>query len=70
MHPIGQILNYEDRMECQARGTQHFRAPIHVECIPKSDEDDDEVVTKLMDKYITCSLFNTDQYPELNVVLK
>ena len=38
--------------------------------VPKINEDDDEVVTEFIDKYITCSLPNADQYPELNAVVK
>ena len=29
MHPIGQILNFDDRREVQNRGTKHMHAPIH-----------------------------------------
>ena len=31
MHPIGQILNFDDRREYQCRGTKHFHPPLHVE---------------------------------------
>ena len=48
MHPIGQILNFDDRREFQNRGTEHMHAPIHVVDAPKIDENDkskdDEVV--------------------------
>jgi len=30
MHPIGQILNYDDRREFQNRGVEHFHSPIHI----------------------------------------
>ena len=30
MHPIGQILNFEDQREFQNRGTEHMHAPIHI----------------------------------------
>ena len=30
MHPIGQILNFNDRGEFQSRVMEHMHAPIHV----------------------------------------
>ena len=45
MHPIGQILNYDDRREFQNRGTEHVHVPIHVMGAPKIDEDSDDIVT-------------------------
>ena len=42
----------------------------HVEHAPKIDEDDNEVVTQFIDKYILYSLPNADQYSELNAVVK
>lgn len=68
MHPTGQILNHDNRREYQRRVTKNFHAPIPVANTPKTDEDDDEVVTECIGKYITCSLSNTDQYPEINEV--
>ena len=65
MHPIGQILNYDERREFQNRGTEHIHAPIHVLGAPKIDENDDSEVTEFIDKYITCALPNNDSYPEL-----
>ena len=44
MHPIGQILNFDDRREFQNRGTEHMHAPIHVVDAPKIDENEDEEV--------------------------
>ena len=63
MHPTGQILNYNDRSEYQRRGTQHFHEPVHIENAPKINEDEDEVVTKFMNKDISSSLPNANQYP-------
>ena len=37
MHPIGQILNFDDCRDYQGRGTEHFLAPLHVEGAPKVD---------------------------------
>ena len=41
-----------------------------MEHAPKIDEDDNEVVTQFIDKYILYSLPNADQYSELNAVVK
>ena len=35
MHPIGQILYFDDRREFQNRGTERMHAPIHVADAPK-----------------------------------
>ena len=44
MHPIGQILNFDDRREFQNRGTEHIHSPIHVVDAPKIDENEDNPV--------------------------
>lgn len=44
--------------------------PPLIENAPKIDEDNNEVVTKFFEKYISCSLPNPDKYTELNVVVK
>ena len=54
MHPVGQILNYDDRREYQGRGTQHLHAPIHVKDAPKLDEDNDADIINFIDRYVTC----------------
>ena len=56
-------------MEYQGRGTQYFHATIHVENAPKIDEDAD-VVTEFINKYISHELSNSDQYLDLNAVVK
>ena len=48
----------------------YFHAPIHLENEPKIDEDDNKAVTKFIEKYISCLLPNTDQYPKLNAVVE
>ena len=53
MHPIGQILNFEDQREFQNRGTEHMHTPIHIVDIPKTDENEDSKVVEFIDKYIT-----------------
>ena len=71
MHPIGQILNYDDRREFQNRATEHFlHAPIHVVDAPQIDVDDDETVTKFIDQYITYSLLDEDKHPILHNLVK
>ena len=50
LHPIGYILNYDDRREHQGKRTEHFHTPIHVLDAPNLDEHDDDVVTDFIDK--------------------
>ena len=39
MHPIGQILNYDDRREFQQRtGLEHAHVQVHIKDAPKIDE--------------------------------
>ena len=49
MHPIGQMLNFDDRREFQNRGTEHMHAPIHIDA-PKIDEIEDSEVSEFIDK--------------------
>ena len=56
MHPIGQILNFDDRKEYEGRGTKHFHTPLHVEGAPKLVEDEDSKGIEFIDQYITFSL--------------
>ena len=65
MHPVGQIINYDDRREYQGRGTQHLHAPIHIEGAPKLDEDSDSDVIKFINKYITCAIPESESRGEL-----
>ena len=51
MHPVGQILNFDDRYY-QDRGTEHFHAPLNMNIIegaPKADEDKDSKVIEFID---------------------
>ena len=66
MHPIGQILNYEDRCEYQGRGTQHAHAPVHVKDTPMFDKDSDNNVVSSIDKNIPCALPDPETKPELH----
>ena len=65
LHPIGQILNYDDKREYQHRGTQHLHASIHCKDAPKLDESPDEKVTAFINKYITCSIPDPETRREL-----
>ena len=70
MHPIGQILNIDSKIEFQHRGNEHLHCAIHIVDAPKIDIDPDSVVTEFIDKYITCSLPDSNLYPELHQVVK
>ena len=70
MHPIGQILNFDDRREFQNRGTKHMHAQIHVVDDPKIDESNDSKVIEFIDKCITCALPDEEKYPEINKLVR
>ena len=55
IHPIGQILNFDDWGEYQGRATEHFHDPIYVADAPKIDKNTDKKVGTI-DRYITCFL--------------
>ncbi|XP_066911966.1 uncharacterized protein [Clytia hemisphaerica] len=69
MHPIGQILNYDDRREFQHRtGLEHVHSQVHIKDAPKINERDsskDNEVIDFIDKYVTCQLPDKEKYPEL-----
>ena len=52
MHPIGEILNYDDKREFQQKGPEHMHVGIHIKGALKIDEDDDSQVTAFIDKYL------------------
>ena len=70
MHPIGQILNYDDRREYQGRGVQHVHAPVHIKDAPKFDNGNDADVIEFIDKYITCAIPDTESTPELSKLVQ
>ena len=70
VHPIGQILNFDDQREFQNRGTGHMHAPIHIVDAPKIDENEDSEGVEFIDKYITCSLPDETEYPEMSNLVK
>ncbi|XP_066924610.1 uncharacterized protein [Clytia hemisphaerica] len=67
LHPIGQILNYNDRREFQHRtGLEHVHSQVHIKDAPRiNDSSKDNEVIDFIDKYITCSLLDKEGYPEL-----
>ena len=62
------MKNY--RREQQRKGTEHYHTPINVLDAPKLDEHDDDVVTDFIDKYVTYSLPNANERPELHALVK
>ena len=69
MHPVGQVLDHNERREFQNRGAQHPHGTLHVKDAPILDKDSDEIVTKFIDKYITCSIPDKEKYPKLHKVV-
>ena len=71
MHPIGKILNFDDRRGFQNRGTEYIHVQIHIVDAPKIDENEDSVVVELIDKYIiTCALPDETKLPEMSNLVK
>jgi hypothetical protein len=66
IHPIGQILIYDDRREFQGSGVEHCHCLLHVHGAPRIDNDSDETCCKFIDKYITCSLPDKEKQPEMH----
>ena len=70
MHPIGQILNFDDRREFQNWKMEHMHAPIHVVDALKIDENNDSEVKEFIDKYILCALSDEEKYSEMNKLVR
>ena len=51
MHPVGWILNIDERREIRNRGTEHMHVPIHVVDVPKIDEYEYSVVVVVQSLY-------------------
>ena len=66
MHPLGQIIDHNERREFQARGAEHPHGILHVKGAPVFDEDSDANVIKFIDKYITCSILDKEKFPKLH----
>ena len=70
MHPIGKILNFDERSEFQGIGVKHIHVCIHVHGAPIIGKQSDEEVIAFIDKYISCSIPDKDEYPDLNELIK
>ena len=70
MHPVGQVLDHNERREHQNIGAQHPHGILHVQGAPVFDKDSDDDVIEFIDKYITCAIPNEKQYPELHKLVK
>ena len=70
IHPIGQILNFNDRRQFQNRWTKHMHAPIHIVDAPKTDENKDSEAVEFIDKYITWAVPDETKYPEMSNLVK
>ena len=73
MHPLGLVLNYDERREFDNRETEHIHVSIYIIDAPRLDEDDettgDQIVSSI-DKYISCSISNEKTHPKLSSVVK
>ena len=70
MHPIGNILIFDDCIEYKDRGTKHSHAPLHVKGVPERDEDIDSKVIQSIDQYRPCSLPMYNKYSGWNDLVK
>ena len=50
MHPIEQILNYDNKREFQLRGAKHPRCGFYIMGAPRINENGDSEVTAFIDK--------------------
>ena len=66
VHPIGQILTFDNRREFQNRETEHMHAPIQIVDAPIIDENEYSEVVEFIDKYITCTLPYETKYPKMS----
>jgi hypothetical protein len=66
MHPIGQILNFDEKREFQMRGVEHLHCALHVKDAPKLGENPDGEVIDFINKFITVSEPNKETEPDLH----
>ena len=70
LHPLGEILNYDQRAEYQTNtGCRHIHTPIHVKDAPKIDENTDEEVVSFIDQHITCEVPDEERYPDFHKLI-
>ena len=67
--PLVNFLNFDDDRQFQSRGNEHVHAPFHVVDAPKINENEDNEVIEFIDKYITCSLPDDIEHPEIYLIL-
>ena len=63
--PVGRVIDFFYRTEFQQRGSPHIHCLFWVEGAPKLDEDSDQDVCNFIDKYVTCTMPDKDEDPEL-----
>ena len=51
---MGELVEYDIRIEFQARGSPHAHCVLWVKDAPKYGVDDTDDVCQFIDKYITC----------------
>ena len=71
IHPIGQILNFDERGEFQSQtGNKHVHAAIHIKDAPKLDQETDQEVIQFIDNHITTEMPDENEYPDFNELVK
>ncbi|KAE8277087.1 hypothetical protein D5F01_LYC25124 [Larimichthys crocea] len=69
-HPIGEVEDYFYRVEFQARGSPHIHLLVWIKDAPEfGDLQDDSVVIKFIDQYITCQMPDPNADPELHKIV-
>ncbi|XP_027146424.1 uncharacterized protein LOC109138373 isoform X2 [Larimichthys crocea] len=68
--PIGEVEDYFYRVEFQARGSPHIHLLVWIKDAPEfGDLQDDSVVIKFIDQYITCQMPDPNADPELHKIV-
>lgn len=67
--PIGKISDFFQRVEFQQRGSPHMHCLLWVENAPKIDVHGKQTVANFIDKYITCSIPDENEDPELRKIV-
>ena len=70
MHPIGQVLNFDDRGEFQSIGVKHVHVAFHIKDAPIIGKQSDEEVISFIDRYITCSIPDEQEYPDFSALVQ
>ncbi|KAE8296893.1 hypothetical protein D5F01_LYC03504 [Larimichthys crocea] len=68
--PIGEVEDYFYRVEFQARGSPHIHLLVWIKDAPEfEDLQDDSIVIKFIDQYITCQMPDPNADPELHKIV-